>query len=144
MLEASAIDVGPVRDERELRQILDLQRRNLMRNLSPEQSAANGFVTVEHTLDLLERMHAVAPSIVARHGQVLAGYALMMPLECRSLTPVLESMLERMSALHHGGRPLLEHRLYVMGQICIDAPYRGRGIFDLLYQEHRRQFAGRF
>ena len=43
-----------VKDDRELVQILDLQQENLARNLAPEQIAAQGFVTVEHTLDVRE------------------------------------------------------------------------------------------
>ena len=51
------IEARPVADDGELEQILDLQRRNLARNLSEREMAESGFVTVEHTLDLLRRMH---------------------------------------------------------------------------------------
>jgi hypothetical protein len=75
----------PVQDDRELEQILELQRQNLARNVPPGEITSQGFVTVEHTLDALRRMHA-----------------------------------------------------YVMGQICVGKPWRARGVFDLLYQAHRR------
>ena len=75
------IEARPVADEAELAQILELQRSNLARNLDERESAENGFVTVEHTLDVLRRMHALAPSIIAKDGSDLAGYALVMPLE---------------------------------------------------------------
>ncbi len=68
----------------------------------------------------------------------------MMPLECRPLVSFLEPMFDRLSAVRRNGRPVLEHRTYVMGQICVDAPYRGRGVFDLLYREHKKQFASKF
>ena len=127
------IEAGPVKDEREMERILALQRENLARNLTPEQVAAQGFVTVEHTLPLLRLMHAIAPSMVARDGDALAGYALVMPVECRSFVPVLEPMFERLEALG-----LFRERFYVMGQICVAAGWRGRGVFDLLYEAHRR------
>ena len=133
------IEAGPVVDEDELGQILDLQRRNLARNLSEREIAENGFVTVEHTLDVLRRMHLLAPSIVARDGADLAGYALVMPVECRSFIPVLEPMFQRLEALG-----LFRQRFYVMGQICVASPYRGRGVFDLLYRTHREHLRGRF
>ena len=72
------IEAREVAGEAELQQILDLQRRNLARNLSKREVAEQGFVTVEHTLDVLRRMHALVPSIVARDGGELAGYALVM------------------------------------------------------------------
>ena len=62
-----------VQDERELRQILELQAGNLARNLSPDQVAAEGFVTVEHSLDALKRMHALAPSVIAKDGEAWPG-----------------------------------------------------------------------
>src|ERR1700716_1346147 len=127
------IQAGPVQTDAELLQILELQRANLARHLSAEEIHAQGFVTVEHTLDLLRRMHAIAPSIVARDGHQLAGYALVMPIQCRSFVPVLEPMFVRLSSLG-----MLEDRFYVMGQICVEKRWRGRGVFDLLYHTHRQ------
>ena len=133
------IEARQVAEDAELEQILELQRRNLARNLDEREIAEDGFVTVEHTLDLLRRMHALAPSIVAKDGNDLAGYALVMPLECRSFVPVLEPMFQRLEALG-----VLRQRTYVMGQICVAKPYRGRGVFDLLYRAHRDHLRGRF
>jgi hypothetical protein len=133
------IEAGPVEREEELEQILELQRANLPRQLSAEEIAAEGFVTVEHTLQLLKRMHALAPSIVAREGANLAGYALVMPVQCRSLIPILEPMFQRLESLG-----MLGQRFYVMGQICVGKPWRGKGVFDLLYQAHRRHLRATF
>ena len=105
------IEARPVADEAELAQILELQRSNLARNLDERESAENGFVTVEHTLDVLRRMHALAPSIIAKDGSDLAGYALVMPLECRSFVPVLEPMFRRLEALD-----VFRRRFYVMAR----------------------------
>jgi hypothetical protein len=119
------IDARPVQSERELEQILDLQRENLARNLTREQVEAQGFVTVEHSLEVLKRMHAIAPSIVAKDGDALAGYAPVMPLECRSFVPILEPMFQRLESLG-----LFRERFYVMGQICVAGKWRGQGVFD--------------
>jgi len=35
-------------------------------------------------------------------------------------------------------------RFYVMGQVCVGKPWRGKGVFDLLYQAHRRHLRARF
>jgi L-amino acid N-acyltransferase YncA len=133
------ITAGPVQSEAELAGILELQRANLARSLAPAEIASQGFVTVEHTLELLQRMHRLAPSMVARDGPALAGYALVMPIECRSFIPVLQPMFARLDALGFGRR-----RYYVMGQICVARGWRGRGVFDLLYQAHREHLAPAF
>src|SRR4051812_9728411 len=144
MDDSDLFGIGLAKDDRDLLQILELQKRNLGRSLSPEESSSQGFVTVEHTLDVLRGMHAISPSVVATRDGSVAGYALTLPLECRSFVPMLEPMFDRLSKLRREGRALLEHRTYVMGQVCVDKPYRGRGVFDLLYREHQKQFASRF
>jgi GNAT superfamily N-acetyltransferase len=133
------IEAGPVEREAELEQILALQRANQPGRLSSEEIAADGFVTVEHTLDLLKRMHAIVPSIVARENGSVVGYALVMPVECRPFIPILEPMFQRLDSLG-----VSRQRFYVMGQVCIGKPWRGKGVFDLLYQAHRRHLRGRF
>ena len=131
------MDVRPVRNAAELTAILELQRANHAANVSTSEAAEHGFVTVVHDLALLEQMHAIAPSIAAFDGAALAGYALVMPVECRELVPVLVPMFDRLDAL--GVR-----QYYIMGQICIAKPYRGSGVFDALYAGHRAQLATRY
>ena len=121
----------------DLPRILELQRRNLDRSVSPGEASAQGFVTVEHTPEALFGMHALEPSIVASEGEALCGYALVMPVECRDLVPELRPMFERLEGLGCG-------RFYVMGQICIDRPSRGSGLFDRLYAAHRQHLSGRY
>jgi ribosomal protein S18 acetylase RimI-like enzyme len=132
----AVFEVGRVRDDRDLEQILDLQRCNLPRSLDAPTATQQGFVTVEHDLDVLRRMHELEPSIVARSGASLAGYALVMPVPCRGFVPVLEPMFQRLEGL--------KRRFYVMGQICVDRPWRGRGVFDSLYRAHRDHLSDRY
>lgn len=141
----SAWSVGAARGGDELAAILDLQRACHFTNVTPEQARAEGFVTARHTLEVLEQMHALEPSIVARaaDGQ-LAGYALTMPLEARALVPVLEPMFQLFETLSWRGTPLPRLRYYVMGQICVAPSCRGRGVVDALYHGHRTQYGARF
>jgi GNAT superfamily N-acetyltransferase len=133
------VEAGPVESEKELQEILDLQRVNIPGRLTAEEIAAEGFVTVQHTLDLLKRMHAIVPSIVARAEGSVAGYALVMPVQCRSFIPILEPMFQRLDSLG-----MLRERFYVMGQVCVAKEWRGKGVFDLLYQAHRRHLRAIF
>jgi ribosomal protein S18 acetylase RimI-like enzyme len=144
MTAPSSLRTCLVTDRSELEQILRLQAANLRDCVSPEQAAREGFVTVAHTLDVLERMHALAPSVIARDGERLAGYALVMPVEVRAFVPILEPMFQLLETLSWRGRPLRELSYYVMGQICVAEDYRGQGVFDALYREHRASYGGRF
>lgn len=131
--------VGLVESDRDLEGILALQRASR----APTQ---DGFVTVEHTLDILRAMHALAPSVVAREPQgAVVGYAIVMPKEARALLPILEPMfaiIERLSPGALSATP--DARWYVMGQIAVAQSHRGTGVFDALYAEHRARYRRRF
>jgi ribosomal protein S18 acetylase RimI-like enzyme len=124
--------------------ILSLQRTNLQTALPEDVALRDGFVTVAHTREILAHMHQEAPSVVARSGSEVVGYALTMPRECRSLLPILEPMFAMLDTLEHRGAPLSRSRYYVMGQICIADRFRGAGLFDAMYAHHRSCFADRF
>lgn len=126
--------------DEDLKQILALQRNNLPVNLSEEIKLAQGFVTVQHHLTLLRSMNASARQIIAKHGEKVVGYALVMRPELKHIVPVLVPMFELLGTLYYRGVPLPESRYYVMGQICVHEEFRGLGIFDGLYQKHREVY----
>ncbi|MDX2086801.1 MAG: GNAT family N-acetyltransferase [Kofleriaceae bacterium] len=125
--------VGLVTSEQDLSGILALQAAS-------RAPTADGFVTVQHTLDILRAMDALAPSVVARDaaGTVVA-YAITMPRETRALIPILEPMFQR---LEQQLPPTT--RFYVMGQIAVAPSHRGSGAFDALYAAHRTHYRERF
>jgi ribosomal protein S18 acetylase RimI-like enzyme len=140
----AAVQIALVSARAELEQVLALQRENLRGRLAPEQESREGFVTAEHTLEVLERMHALAPSVIARDGGRVVGYALVMLPQARPLVPILEPMFALYDTLCWRGQPLGAQRFYVMGQICVASSHRGRGVFDALYRAHREHYADRY
>ncbi|SEU31279.1 GNAT family N-acetyltransferase [Stigmatella erecta] len=132
------------RDTADLEHILALQRENLRGDIPQQEEDSQGFVTVRHSLDTLQQMHALAPSIVVRQGQTPVAYALTMLRECRALCPELVPMFQLLETLEYQGRPLTQERFYVMGQICVGKAHRGQGLFDRLYHHHRELYRPRF
>jgi len=122
------------RSRSELEYILELQRKNLPDKLSPQEKLTEGFVTVSHTLHLLERMNTRCGHVIAMDGTRLAGYALCMHPDFANDIPVLKPMFLRIA-------PLLpvDCRFIVMGQVCVDRAYRKKGVFRGLYS-HMQSF----
>lgn len=136
------IDIA--RTERDLQGILDLQQRNLVTRLDANALPADGFVTVEHDLELLQRMNAAAPHVIAKaHDQVVA-YALTMLPSFRTEIPLLVPMFDMIDQLHYQGQPMTSCRYYIMGQVCVDESQRGKGIFDGLYAKHCETMSSAF
>ncbi|ULQ57974.1 GNAT family N-acetyltransferase [Flavihumibacter rivuli] len=133
-----------VSNKADLQKILALQEVNLKGNLSEEEKNAQGFLTLQHSMEVLETMHGTEPSIIAMDGETLAGYALVMPLETRSLIPELAPMFDHFASMTYKGKPLNHYRYYVLGQVCVAAAYRGMGVFEGLYQMHRDLLGNRY
>lgn len=129
---------------KELEQIITLQRANLVGTLPAQEMKEQGFVTVSHTLEMLEQMHELAPSVIIKDNDSVVAYALVMLRECRTLVPALEPMFDNFDKAEWKGRPLKEQSFYVMGQVCVDKAYRGQGLFDQLYQKHKEVYSQRF
>jgi len=128
----------------ELQQILSLQQRNLIQNIDEVEMQTQGFVTLTHTEEVLQQMHNLAPSVIAKENGEVVGYALVMLRECRELFPPLEPMFKNFDKLEYMNRPLNEYRFYVMGQVCIDKQYRRTGLFDSLYKKHKEIYSSQF
>ncbi|HRO70866.1 MAG TPA: GNAT family N-acetyltransferase [Chitinophagaceae bacterium] len=133
-----------VSQETELVQILDLQKKNLAMYISEDEIRNEGFVTLSHDLETLQKMHRLAPSVVIKDGDTVIAYALAMLKECRQLIPDLDPMFSLFDTLHYNNKPLNDYRFYVMGQICIDKAYRGLGLVEKLYTFHKQQYAPLF
>lgn len=128
----------------ELTQILALQQQNLIKNIDAAEIQREGFLTVAHTLDVLQTFHEQGPSIIIKDGSQVVAYALTMMRACRQLVPDLEPMFDVFDHLQLNGKPLNDHRFYVMGQICVSKDYRGQGLFDQLYQHHKTVYQSQF
>ena len=57
----------------ELEQILQLQQKNLPKNLTEEEKKTEGFVTVEHSFDALKKLHNIHPHTIAKHDHKVVG-----------------------------------------------------------------------
>jgi GNAT superfamily N-acetyltransferase len=134
-----------VSDADEVRQIFDLQAANLPAALTPDRMASQGFVTVRHDLDVLQRLNEAAPGIIAKEGDRVAGYALVMPREFASDVPILRPLFQVLDTLSWRGVLLRDQpRWFVMGQVCIAEAYRGRGIFDGLFRAMAEAYRDRY
>lgn len=114
---------------KDLREILELQARNLPDQLSEAAREREGFLTVSHSYELLEKMNGVCPHVVARDQGRVVGYALCMHPDFSDQIPILFSMFEMIRAC------LGDSSFMVMGQVCVDQDYRGKGIFRGLYRK---------
>lgn len=105
---------GRATSEDELAQILELQRCNLPRHITEREKEQEGFVTVLHTYEVLERMNAICGHIIAKDGNKVVGYALCTHSSFSEDIDVLRPMFTQIALTSDPGE-----KYVVMGQICI-------------------------
>lgn len=126
-----------VSTKKELEQIQILNQQNLKQNLSEDEMLQEGFVSWNYSLELLEKLHQLAPSVIVKDGEKVVGYALATLKESSSFHPDLEKMITKLRSVRYESKPLMSFHFYLMGQVCIHKDYRGKGVFPLLYHQHR-------
>ncbi|MFM2145250.1 MAG: hypothetical protein RL732_86 [Bacteroidota bacterium] len=128
----------------ELLQIEALNAENLKPGLTAGEISQQGFVTWRYDIDLLQQLHTYAPSVICKSGSEVAGYALTTPRESAAVHPELSLMLDKINGLPYEGKPLREYSYYVMGQLCVAKPYRGRGVVEMMYGLHRDLYSSQY
>ena len=128
----------------DLWQILELQAENLPNCLDEHEMKSQGFVTVKHDAQLLEEMNSQHQHIIAKDGDRVIGFALIMLQEFGDKIPVLVPMFQLIDQLSYKEKALNKSNYFVMGQICIDKAYRGQGVFRGLYQTLREHMSPHF
>ena len=138
------IEYTTIANDADIRQVLTLQQANLPANISAETASSQGFVTVQHNFVLLQEMNEAIPQVIAKDGETVAGYALVMLPSFQEMIPVLQPMFAMFRDINSHGKKISEYNYYVMGQICVGEDYRGQGVFDGMYQQHKALFADQF
>jgi ribosomal protein S18 acetylase RimI-like enzyme len=128
----------------ELQGIQDLQKMNLLTEISEAEKFNQGFVTVQHSLNQLRLLHDIEPHVIAIDGERVVGYILAMTKDSRDLVPVLVPMFEQFDRLIFGEKQISAYDYMVIGQICVDKAYRGQGIFDKMYELYQSTFSSNY
>ena len=118
--------------DKELHQILKLQKENLSLSLSNEEKQNEGFVTVNHTFEVLKRMNDKCAHCIVKHENKVIGYVLCMLNEFRNDVPELIAMFDYMDGIVES-KELAKLKYFIMGQVCVDKRFRGQGVFRGLY-----------
>jgi len=130
--------------DKDLREIMALQKSNLPDNLSEEEMQKQGFVTVVHRYEDLKKMNGIEQSIIAKDNDRIIAYLLAMTEQSKTDIPVLVPMFELFRQIAWRGKPVSAWRYLVVGQVCVDKDYRGQGILDECYAAYKQHFKDKY
>ena len=124
--------------------ILRLQKRNLAKNLSVPEASSQGFVTVDHSFTDLKKLNDEEQHQVIKSGNAVVGYLLAMTKNSKDDIPVLVPMFELFDKIVYRGKPISVYEYMVVGQVCIDVNYRGKGLLDESYHAYKTRFSNQY
>lgn len=130
--------------DNDLEQILELQKQNLATRLTAEQIASQGFVTVAHSFQDLHNMNSIEEHVIAKDNERVIAYLLAMTVHSRFDIPILMPMFDMFEQVEYQNKKIADWRYIVVGQVCVAAGYRGKGIFDACYATYRNNFKDRY
>ena len=131
----------PITTDQQIREIIELQRINLTKNLSESEVSSQGFVTVEHEFESLKKMNQLEPGILLEEHGNLGGYCLAMVRNYGTEIPILFNLFRKLDTLPYDGQLLSTYSYIVVGQVCIARKHRGQGLFDKMYAAYRKHLA---
>ena len=138
------IEIKTVSCTDELNGILSLQKENLKSQISNEEAVQEGFVTAEYSLELLQQMHAESPSVIAKEGDKIVGYALVTTKAVMTHHDLLSDFFMVIQQLQYNGFPVKDTSYVVIGQLCVAKNYRGMGLVQQLYSYFKETLKHRF
>lgn len=124
--------------------VLALQERNLYSNLS-EKERENGFVTTPFTTSQIEEVIKENGLFVAENeSNVIVAYVFAGSWSYFEQWEIFNFMVSRFPSWSFNGNAITTTNSFQYGPVCIDKDYRGKGLFNLIFEEMRVEFLKRY
>lgn len=137
-------EVKLVTTSEEISAIKELQNLNLRPNISDTEAASEGFLTASYTIAYLQAMNADAPSVIAKMGDKVVGYAMVTTHNLRDGHDLMADLFNTIDRTSYSGRVLSETDYVVVGQLCVAKEFRGLGLVQQMYNHFKDCYANRF
>lgn len=138
------ITFSKTKSDIELSEILQLQKINLPQSLTEIEKKEQGFVTVSHSLENLQKMSVHEQSLIIKEEDTIVGYILAMTKNSKYEIPILLPMFALFNKIQFKGKSVSEYNYLVVGQVCIGKEHRGIGLFDKGYLEYKNNFKEKY
>ena len=137
-------DIKRVSSVEELTGVLALHQENYFKNISKEESLAEGFVTAEYDGKSLQLMHTLCPSVIAKDGEEVVGYVLAVTKEFYGHNKLLDQLFDSIDKLNFEGQALVDQNYILCGQLCVKKGHRGQGIARKMYEYYRDEMHNQY
>jgi hypothetical protein len=128
----------------DLEDILKLQEKYHVSNLTEDEKLEKGFVTMRVTIEQFTDLINNGGVFIARVDGNLASYALTSEWDFYRQWPIIQRMEEILPTLKHEGKDITVENSFQYGPVCIDEAYRGRNILTHIFTAIQKAYQPRF
>ena len=124
--------------------VLALQEKYLLRNLT-EDERKRGFVTTPFTAEQIEEVIKQNGIFIATNEEgAIIAYAFAGSWKYFEQWEIFNFMVSRFPQLSFQSGAINTENSFQYGPICIDIPYRGKGLLNQLFEEMRIEFVKKY
>ncbi len=138
------VTIKRVTEKAELDGIRNLQEENLLKNLTITEAESQGFVTAEYSIGFLSKMHDASPSVIAKDGDRVVGFAIVTLQSVRHEHALLADLFNAIDKIKYQDHLLKGTKYLVVGQLCVAKDYRGLGLVQQMYQHFKTSLSDQF
>jgi GNAT superfamily N-acetyltransferase len=142
MEKIQSVQIVKATTEEDLIQILALQSANHRSNLTEEERTMQGFVTLIYDLDFLRVMPAGNHHIIAKDGDKVVGYVMLMDRSSNHLMKEGAGIFPVFNELEYKGKKFKEINYCSVGQVCVHKDYAGQGLLSKMYAYYKACYKG--
>jgi hypothetical protein len=113
----------------EFQQVVDLQNRNLISVLNPEDQL-EGFLATQFTLEQFKQMDNALCIVVCVNDNKICGYLCASTIAFNQQFVFPAAMLERCSRILYQNKSIMSYRFFIPSPTCIEREYRGQEVFN--------------
>jgi hypothetical protein len=123
--------------------MMDLQSKNLFTSLS-EEDRKMGFVTTPFSEDQILNSINSAGLFVTEIENKIAAYAFAGTWEYFEQWPIFPYMTSRFKLLSYGDFNITTEDTFQYGPVCVDRMYRGKGVFNMVFEAMRLKWMKKY
>ena len=139
ILKISEIKI--IRTFNQLKQVKNLQSKNLKKNLSSTVKSNDGFLTASYSISFLKSIIKKSPSIIAEAGGEIVGYLLASTKDSTEGDTFLKNLIKKINRKVYNSKQLSKLDFIIVAQLCVAAPHRAQGIVKKMYTLFKNKYS---
>ena len=134
-------EIKIIRTFNQLKEVKNLQSKNLKSNLSSTTKFSDGFLTASYSISFLKSITKKSPSIIAEAEGEIVGYLLASTKDSTKGDEFLKNLIMKINQKVYKSKQLSKLDFIIVAQLCVAATHRAQGIVKKMYTLFKNKYS---